>query len=323
MHGVGPISPVDNPQPPLEPRHFVGMTFESLSPTWTDHPLTDPELTTNVIDLMLSPGDRHHGTLAVILCTPTNHYQATLTIALPPTYLTEHPPPPQHPPKSPPLHPTDHLSAQPTNSPPEHPSDRPLDQPPAHPTEHPAEQPATYPTERPAEQSAARPRERTAERPNMSPPAQPTERLAKRLLGNSAERSTTRNPAERSTSPAIGVAGTTPDHTRKTPSSVPFQRPTTTCGSRCEHGRHAHATPPADVCSTALSAIIPAVRTAPGTGLILALGRSGPPRWPDLDDQWAKAAIAICQAADIRLLGFYVATQTATYQPAASEPLAA
>ncbi|MDX2971203.1 hypothetical protein, partial [Kribbella solani] len=64
------------------------MTFESLSPTWTDHPLTDPELTTNVIDLMLSPGDRHHGTLAVILCTPTNHYQATLTIALPPTYLT-------------------------------------------------------------------------------------------------------------------------------------------------------------------------------------------------------------------------------------------
>ncbi|WP_344238376.1 hypothetical protein, partial [Kribbella hippodromi] len=83
------------------------MSFENLPPTWTDHPLTDPAVTANVIDLMLTPGDRHHGTLAVILCTPTNHYQATLTIDLPPTHLTKHPPahPPTDLPERRPAHP--------------------------------------------------------------------------------------------------------------------------------------------------------------------------------------------------------------------------
>ncbi|MGW6281543.1 hypothetical protein [Kribbella sp. NPDC055071] len=70
-----------------------------------------------------------------------------------------------------------------------------------------------------------------------------------------------------------------------------------------------------DVCSAALAPIIPAVHTAPGTSLILALGRPGPPSWPDLDVEWAHAATHICQAANVRLLGFYIATATGIHQP--------
>jgi hypothetical protein len=72
---------------------------------------------------------------------------------------------------------------------------------------------------------------------------------------------------------------------------------------------------PSELCSTALGAVMPAVSTAPGTALLLALGRPGPDIWPELDTEWAEAATHICQAADVRLLGFHIASANHIYEP--------
>jgi hypothetical protein len=148
---------------------FTSMSFENLAPTWTDQPLTDPAVTADVVDLMVSRGDRRRGTLTVLICDPDDHYVATMTIELPPNCIPSR--------------------ADPTSA------------------------------------------------------------------------------------------------------------------------------SPAELCGTALHPVIPAVHTAPGTGLVLTLGRPGPARLPDLDNQWAQAAIAICHAAGIRLLGFYIATKDDIYRP--------
>ncbi|MEV6267050.1 hypothetical protein AB0L64_07790 [Kribbella sp. NPDC051936] len=152
------------------------MSFENLSATWPDRPLTDPAVTADVVDLMVSHGDRRRGTLTVLICAPDNHYLATVTVELPADAI---------------------------------------------------------------------------------PPAAV--------------------PADRSPHPAD-------------PS-------------------------PAQLCGTAMHPIIPAVRTAPGAALILALGRPGSARLTDLDNQWSQAATAICRAAGIRLLGFYIATKDGIYSP--------
>ncbi|MEU8223911.1 hypothetical protein [Kribbella sp. NPDC048915] len=146
------------------------MSFEHLASNWADHPLTDPEVTADAIDLMVSLGDRRRGTFTVLICDPDDRYRATVVIELPPDCL---------------------------------------------PTAH--------------------------------------------------------NP-----------------------------RPGWT---------------PAQLCEKAMHPIIPAVHTAPGTSLVLALGRPGPRHLPDLDTQWASAAATICRAAGVRLLGFYVASKDGIYRP--------
>ncbi|WP_371403093.1 hypothetical protein OHA10_35020 [Kribbella sp. NBC_00662] len=176
------------------------MTFLDLTPTWTDHPLTDPADAANVVDLMLTLGDRHRGTFTVLLCDPDNHYRATISIDLPPN----HPWPPH-------------------------------DDPPRHPSR-----------------------------------------------GDLLERSSRVEPKDER-------PGAAPD--------------------------------PDSLCANALAPLVPAIQTAPGTGVILALGRPGPARSPALDHQWAQAATAICQAADLRLLGFYIATSEGVYQPLDDSPL--
>ena len=150
------------------------MSFENLPPTWADQPLTDPSRAADVIDLLVSLGDRQRGTFTVVLCDSDDRYIATIAVDLP------------------------------------------------------------------------------DESQHLTPSLQPTE-----------------------------------------------------------------------LCSGALGAIMPAVRTAPGTGLLLALGRPGPHFWPDLDTEWAEAATRICHAADVRLLGFYIASADHLYQPAITIPAAA
>jgi hypothetical protein len=144
---------------------FTGMSFENLSATWADQPLTDPSLAADAVDLMVSLGDRRRGTLTVLICDPNDRYRATVVIELPPECLR---------------------SSEPT---------------------------------------------------------------------------------------------------------------------------------PTQLCETAMQPIIPAVHTAPGTALIIAFGRPGPSYLPDLDTQWATAAHTICQAAGVRLLGFYVASKDKIYSP--------
>lgn len=142
------------------------MSFENLPPTWTEQPLTDPALATDVVDLLVGLGERQRGTFTVIMCDSEDRYIAAVAIDLPSEFQ--------------------HL------------------------------------------------------RPSLQP---------------------------------------------------------------------------SDLCSTALGAVLPAVRTAPGTALLLALGRPGPDFWPDIDAEWAEAATHICQAAEVRLLGFYVASADHIYQP--------
>ncbi|TDD30126.1 hypothetical protein E1218_02245 [Kribbella turkmenica] len=142
------------------------MSFQDLPPTWTDHPLSDPCLATDVVDLLVSLGDRHRGTFTVVLCDQDTRYRAALAVDLP---------------------------------------------------------------------------------------------------------------------------------------------------SEFEHqGRSLAA---GDLCTSALTPIMPAVRTAPGTTMLLALGRPGPPTLPALDTEWATAATRTCQAAQVPLLGFYVATPQHIYEP--------
>lgn len=148
------------------------MSFLDLPPTWTDQPLTDPDVAADVIDLMISLGDRQRGTFSLVLCDPDDRYRATVMVDLPSEF--------------------ERLS-------------QPLD----------------------------------------------TSRL----------------------------------------------------------------------CSAVLGPLVPAVRTAPGTGVILALGRPGPARSPDLDREWADAGTAISRAAGLRLLGFYIAARDGVYQPLTDQPL--
>ena len=77
------------------------------------------------------------------------------------------------------------------------------------------------------------------------------------------------------------------------------------------------------MCTSALTPIMPAVRTAPGTSLLLALGRPGPDTWPDLDTEWANAATHLCRTTGVPLLGFYIATPRHIYQPGLPVPTAA
>jgi hypothetical protein len=161
---VGPLWSVDNSDGGWDSRHFIGMSFENLTPAWTDQPLTNPGVAADVVDLVVNLGDRQRGAFAAVLCDPDDHYRATVVIDLPPEF---------------------------------------------------------------------------------------------------------------------------------------------------EH----HTLDTAQVCQTALRPVITAVQTAPGTGLILALGRPGPAHWPELDTEWARAATHICAAADLRLLGFYIASRDTVYQP--------
>ncbi|GAA0599727.1 hypothetical protein HPO96_34885 [Kribbella sandramycini] len=158
------------------------MAFLDLTPTWTDRPLTDPSHAADVVDLFVSQGDRHRGTLVAILCDPDAHFRASISLELPGefTHLTE----------------------------------------------------------------------------DLDPPA----------------------------------------------------------------GCHANTR---QLCFTAMDPVIPAVQTAPGTRLLLALGRPGPRTCPDLDTDWATAANAICRAADVPLLGFYIATANHIYQPTPASAVAA
>lgn len=84
--------------------------------------------------------------------------------------------------------------------------------------------------------------------------------------------------------------------------------------------------PPLDtpgLCATALHPIVAAIRDEPGSCILLALGRPGPPTWPDVDNEWSTAATHLCQAAQVPLLAFYIATPDHIYQPQALNATAA
>jgi hypothetical protein len=76
-----------------------------------------------------------------------------------------------------------------------------------------------------------------------------------------------------------------------------------------------YAEDPPDTCEEVLDPVIPALQLRPDGALLLALGRPGPAASPLIDHDWTLAATHICHAANIRLLGFYVATAGHVYRP--------
>jgi hypothetical protein len=203
------------------------MTFTNLAATWTDQPLTDPAVAADVVDLMVSLGDRHRGTFTVLLCDPDDHYRATLTIDLP-----------------------DLANPLRTRSSSAHPA-----------SAHSAHSPSAH---------------------------SPSVHLAQ-SAGSGQPASSADATQQAGSAGSAGAAGADAEHEL----------------DPC-------------LCSAALEPLIPAVHTAPGTGLILAVGRRGPARHPTLDDEWATAATTICRSTNTRLLGFYIATSHGVYQPTPS-----
>ncbi|MET7280300.1 hypothetical protein ABZS29_18835 [Kribbella sp. NPDC005582] len=204
------------------------MSYLDLAPSWTDRPLTDPALATDVIDLMLTHGQRSRGTFAAILCDPTARFRAVITIDLR-TEFANHPPP-----QNTPNH--------------RRPQDAPNHRRPQDASNH----------RRPQDASNLRP---------------PQDALNHHTLQDA---------------PNL---------------SPPLDAP--------------------DLCATALHPIVAALRTDPASTLLLALGRPGPPTSPAIDNEWSTAATHLCRAAQVPLLGFYIATHTHIYQPELAQPIAA
>jgi hypothetical protein len=71
-------------------------------------------------------------------------------------------------------------------------------------------------------------------------------------------------------------------------------------------------------CVRALAPLIPALELRSDGALLLALGRPTPD--PTSDQYWSQAAVQTCQAASIRLLGFYIATPGHVYAPHSPTP---
>lgn len=65
---------------------LTGMSFENLTPTWTDQPLTDPRFTADVVDLMVSIGDRQQGTITALICGPDDHFRVAMAVELLPDF---------------------------------------------------------------------------------------------------------------------------------------------------------------------------------------------------------------------------------------------
>ncbi|GAB2649828.1 hypothetical protein [Kribbella swartbergensis] len=237
------------------------MSFRDLPQTWTDQPLSDPTVAADVVDLLVSLGDRRRGTFTVVLCDANTHYRAAIAIDLP----------------SQPDHPTYSPAA---------------DLPSESESEHRTRSLATagLPSE-----SGHRPHSlATAGLPSES---EHTRSLAASDLPSGFERI----PSPASGDPTSGFGPST-----RSPASGDLPS---------EFGHSMRSLAAGDVCTSTLTPFMPAVRTAPGTTLLLALGRPGPPTWPSLDNEWASAATHTCRAAGVPLLGFYIATAHHIYQP--------
>lgn len=46
------------------------MSFEDLPPDWAQRPVTDPEITADLLDLVVGDRDRHEGAIGLLLCGP-------------------------------------------------------------------------------------------------------------------------------------------------------------------------------------------------------------------------------------------------------------
>lgn len=60
------------------------MTFEDLPSDWAERPVTDPEITADVLDLIVRDSDRDAGSVAAIVCTAAGRVFQPVIVALPP-----------------------------------------------------------------------------------------------------------------------------------------------------------------------------------------------------------------------------------------------
>jgi hypothetical protein len=70
---------------------LLSMSFQNLAPTWATQPLSDPALAADVVDLMVSLGERRRGTFTAVLCDHDDRYIATVSIDLPTEFKHQEP----------------------------------------------------------------------------------------------------------------------------------------------------------------------------------------------------------------------------------------
>jgi hypothetical protein len=59
------------------------MSFEDLPPDWAERPLTDPDVTADVLDLVIRDADRAVGSVAALLCNRAGRLVQPVVIAMP------------------------------------------------------------------------------------------------------------------------------------------------------------------------------------------------------------------------------------------------
>jgi hypothetical protein len=59
------------------------MSFQDLPKDWSDHPLSDPTIAADVVDLQTNVGDRRLGIFKALLCDPEDRFLMTIDLNLP------------------------------------------------------------------------------------------------------------------------------------------------------------------------------------------------------------------------------------------------
>jgi hypothetical protein len=59
------------------------MSFEDLPPDWARRPVTDPDITADLLDLVVGDRDRHEGAIGLLLCGPGGRLLQPVVVSAP------------------------------------------------------------------------------------------------------------------------------------------------------------------------------------------------------------------------------------------------
>lgn len=60
------------------------MSFQDLPADWPTRPVTDPDITADLLDLVVRDSDRATGAVAILICGPTGRLVRPVVVTLPP-----------------------------------------------------------------------------------------------------------------------------------------------------------------------------------------------------------------------------------------------
>lgn len=59
------------------------MSFVNLPPDWAQRPVTDPDITADLLDLVVGDRDRHEGAIGLLLCSPGGRLLQPVVVSAP------------------------------------------------------------------------------------------------------------------------------------------------------------------------------------------------------------------------------------------------